>query len=330
VNKVECEVVPGAGTVARRADSLAWASDQTSDVVWDTLLSCLALGDRARGAGPLLHAFAETMPADLAADAAFAVVVTDGTAGFVLRHGRVDVTLDGQPLQGGTVVPVTVTGRNIAAGDPDALRTLSDRPPTPRHDLREGAVAGAAFRWSAGTSVAAAGVLPAAAPESTPVPTPVPKLEPDAAAPDVTDAQAEATSDPEQTEFHPPPMTGGTASPAIPRNSGVLVFEDGTTATLTGDVVLGRRPEKHELVETGQAQPLVIHDPEHVLSSAHAAVHIQGNDVIVVDLDSLNGTHVAAPDARDWTKLTAGAPYPMHDGYRMLLGWTVLTYRAPD
>ena len=341
-----CEVVAGPGSVARRADSLVWASEQTSDVVWETLLSCLSLGHRAHGAAPLLHAVAGSLPADLDPEAAFAVLVTDGAAGFVLRHGQVEVTLDGQPLTGGAVVPVSVAGRSVAAGHRDAVRELSDRPPSTRHDLRDGAVAGAAFRWS--TATAAVRQVPAEAPtpdtssDATPAHAPQPDAPPDeppaggpdlltkldGPAVDITDAHAEVTSDPDQTEFHPSPQAGEPTSPGLPRSVGVLVFEDGGTANLTGDVVLGRRPERHELVESGQAEPLVIHDPEHVLSSAHAAVRIQGDEVVVVDLDSLNGTHVAAPDARDWTKLSAGAPYAMTDGCRMLLGWTVLTYRS--
>lgn len=331
-----CEVLPGSGSVARRADSLVWASEQVSDLVWETLLACLTLGDRVHGAAPLLHAVAETMPVDLDADAAFAVVVTDGTAGFVLRHGRVVVTLDGQPVQGGAVVAVRVAGRTVVAGDSNAEQQLAAGSGSSRHDLRDGAVAGGGFRWSSSpTATPPSEERPATGSEAAPVPA-APEEPPDRADEAVeltkhdlpaTDVHAAPTSDPEPTEFHPPPQRDAPSNPELARSVGVLVFEDGATANLTGDVVLGRRPEKHELVESGQAQPLVIQDPEHVLSSAHAAVRIQGDEVLVVDLDSLNGTHVASPEARDWTKLTAGAPYPMQDGFRMLLGWTVLTYR---
>lgn len=334
---VVCEVEPGPGSVARHGDSLVWASDQVPDTVWDTLLSCLALGDRPQGAGPLLHGIGETMRGDLGPDAAFAILVTDGAAGFVLRHGRVEVTLDGQPLQVGAVVSVAVAGRTLVAGAPDALQALGGRPGSSRHDLRDGAVAGAAFRWSApGTPPHSPPSSPPelpphspaeSPPDSPPNPPPGPnRLEGPAV--DVTDVHAEATSDPEQTEFHPPPDRDSPSSPAMHPSAGTLVFEDGATVTLDGDVVLGRRPERHELVEGGQARALVIHDPENVLSSAHAVIRIQGDEVLVTDLDSLNGTHVAAPEARDWTKLEPGAPYPMNDGYRMLLGWTVLTYRS--
>ena len=74
-------------------------------------------------------------------------------------------------------------------------------------------------------------------------------------------------------------------------------------------MVLGRRPDNHELVVSGQAQPVVINDPDHVLSGAHAAIRFHGDEVVVVDLDSLNGTHVASPEAREWTRLTPGAPF---------------------
>ena len=50
----------------------------------------------------------------------------------------------------------------------------------------------------------------------------------------------------------------------------------------------------------------------------------------LVDLGSLNGTHVAGPEATEWTQLEPGQPHPLSDGDRLLLGWTVITFEQPD
>ena len=326
-----CEVLPGPGSVARRGSSVAWASEQTPDAVWETLRNCLALGERLPGAAMILRAVAAAVLPGLSPGASFALLLSDGVAGVVLRHGAAEVRVDGQPLQSGPVTAVTVAGKLVLLGAAEAIDAGAAHDPMSRHDLTEGSVPGAAARWlppargyvGAATSAAVeppggedgggTGLLPAG------------------------DAPAESDDpdDPEQTQLHPPPDPGSDPDPASTgpgsgsESVGVLVFEDGTSQTLDGDVVLGRRPERHELVESGDAKPVTIHDPEHVLSSAHAALRRQNGHVVVVDLDSLNGTHVAASDARDWTRLSAGEPYRIADGDRILLGWTVLTYRSP-
>jgi len=329
VTHARCEVVPGRGSVARERDSLLWASEETPNAVWDTLRACLGLGERATAAGPVLVGLAETLLPRLDSGVAFALVVTDGTDGYVLRHGAVDVRTGGRSVEGGTLASIA-TEESIMVGDPAAVQHVADGAPAYRFDLSSGAVPGAALRWTAApaTRQLPPPSSPAIALPPPPEEEPVPLSEP-AAPPPPSDVIPETTSDPERTAFHAPPEPDAPTTTGLRPGAGSLVFEDGATATLTGDVVLGRRPERHELVESGQAQPLVIHDPEHVLSSAHAAVRSYGDEVVVIDLDSLNGTHVAAPDAPDWTRLAAGAPYRIHDGHRLLLGWTVLTYHGP-
>lgn len=333
MSRARCEVIPGPGSVARRRDSLLWASAHTPESVWDTLVACLGLGTRATASAAVLQALAETMLPALGSDTAFAVLVSDGTTGFVLRHGAVDLLVDDEPVTSGPVSSV-IPGASVLLGAPEAVRSAAEQAPAYRHDLDSGAVPGGAVRW---TAVTRAEGLSAAVPAQPPsVPTgppaePARGTEPPATAHAPASSPglgaAEPTSDPERTEFHAPPDPGAPSSGGFRANAGVLVFEDGATITLAGDVVLGRRPDNHELVASGQAQPVVIHDPDHVLSGAHAAIRFHGDDVVVVDLDSLNGTHVASPEAREWTRLTPGAPFLMQDGFRMLLGWTVLTYR---
>ncbi|CAN5881152.1 hypothetical protein BH18ACT7_BH18ACT7_11000 [soil metagenome] len=333
MSRARCEVIPGPGSVARRRDSLLWASAQTPESVWDTLVACLGLGARATASAAVLQGLAETMLPSLDADTAFAVLVSDGTTGFLLRHGAVDLLVDDEPVTTGPVSSV-IPGVSVLLGSPQAVRSAAEQAPAYRHDLDGGVVPGGAVRWAAVTRAdglsAAVPALPPSVPTEPPVPSepPVSSPGPVAVEPVASDTGAEPTSDPKQTEFHPPPDPDAPpSSGGFRANAGVLVFEDGATISLAGDVVLGRRPDNHELVVSGQAQPVVINDPDHVLSGAHAAIRFHGDEVVVVDLDSLNGTHVASPEAREWTRLTPGAPFLMQDGFRMLLGWTVLTSR---
>jgi hypothetical protein len=111
----------------------------------------------------------------------------------------------------------------------------------------------------------------------------------------------------------------------------VLRFDDGLVVTVDEDLVLGRRPDNHELVTAGSARPVPIADTQNVLSSAHAAIQRNGREVSLVDLGSLNGTHVAGPEATEWTQLEPGVAHPLSDGDRLLLGWTVITFeQQPD
>jgi hypothetical protein len=133
------------------------------------------------------------------------------------------------------------------------------------------------------------------------------------------DLPAEAPASGEQTAFWRPE----TAS------APVLRFDDGLVVTVDEDLVLGRRPDSHELVAAGNARPVPIADTQNVLSSAHAALQRSGREVSLVDLGSLNGTHVAGPDATEWTQLEPGVAHPLPDGDRLLLGWTVITFEQP-
>lgn len=127
----------------------------------------------------------------------------------------------------------------------------------------------------------------------------------------------------------PLPLTepaAGDGQSQPPPSSGAIVFEDGSAFALDRDYVVGRRPEKDPRVHSGQAAALTIADPDTVLSSAHALVAVRGGQVTLTDLGSLNGTHIAPPDAQDWTRLEQFREVPIAPGTRLLFGWTVATY----
>ncbi|MBA3524165.1 MAG: FHA domain-containing protein [Geodermatophilaceae bacterium] len=331
-----CEVAPGGGTVLRRHENLLWAGEKTPDAVWAGLRSLAEFTGPVAAATPLLTALAQSWLPQLSPESAFALVITDASSGVLLRFGRVAVIVAGRPVDGEAVQTLSVE-EDIVLGGPEAATELGWREPVLRSDLADGAVPAGALRWFRVPGRTPRGGEPEAAvdlrkpTDGPPAPATAPPPDQDFTAPDNPVAEgfgwdqppaADADSDLAGTAFHPPPSPFA----AGPRDRGSLSFDDGHTVAVAGDIVLGRRPERHELVERGQAQPIVIHDNDNVLSSAHAAVQVQGDAVVVVDLGSLNGTHIAAPGASDWSRLDAGSPQQLHEGYRVLLGYTVLTY----
>jgi hypothetical protein len=201
---------------------------------------------------------------------------------------------------------------------PDHSATPVPEPPGVAYDLVEGTVPGS------GATLQIAAPAPSS---SAAVPAPSPS--PFSAAPDSgfgsgasRSSLSEARPDSgEQTAFW---------RPEAPAAAPVLRFDDGMVVTVDEDLVLGRRPDNHELVTSGSARPVPIADTQNVLSSAHAALQRAGREVSLVDLGSLNGTHVAGPEATEWTQLEPGVAHPLSDGDRLLLGWTVITFEQPQ
>ena len=53
---------------------------------------------------------------------------------------------------------------------------------------------------------------------------------------------------------------------------GVIVLDDGSSFSLDHDYVIGRDPESSDLVQRGQARPLLIVDPTSQMSRVHARI----------------------------------------------------------
>ena len=66
-----------------------------------------------------------------------------------------------------------------------------------------------------------------------------------------------------------------------------------------------------------------------MLRAGDGAFQRAGREVSLTDLGSLNGTHVAGPEATEWTQLEPGVAHALSDGDRLLLGWTVITFEQP-
>jgi hypothetical protein len=206
-------------------------------------------------------------------------------------------------------------GQTLYVGPGAAAPTM---PPGVAYDLVEGTVPGSgAMLQLAKAAPSSSSAVPAATSGSSPFSAPSDAGFGSAGA---SRAPAAAVESGEQTAFWRPEQT---AAP-------LLRFDDGMVVTVDEDLVLGRRPDNHELVTSGSARAVPIADTQNVLSSAHAALQRSGREVSLVDLGSLNGTHVAGPEATEWTQLEPGVAHPLSDGDRLLLGWTVITFEQPQ
>jgi hypothetical protein len=258
--------------------------------------------------------------------ASFALVLTDSSqgsgTGVALWSGKGQPAVDGVPVSGSsvdggcTLAAGFSLGQTLYVGPGQAAPQM---PPGVAFDLQDGTVPGSgAMLHLAAPAPAAAAPQPASAPVQQPFTAPS-----DAGFGAPASAPQERQERPdsgEQTAFWRPD------APSAP----ILRFDDGMVVTIDEDLVLGRRPDNHELVAAGTARPVPIADTQNVLSSAHAAIQRAGREVSLVDLGSLNGTHVAGPEATEWTQLEPGVAHPLSDGDRLLLGWTVITFEQPQ
>ncbi|NLV56412.1 MAG: FHA domain-containing protein, partial [Acidimicrobiales bacterium] len=101
---------------------------------------------------------------------------------------------------------------------------------------------------------------------------------------------------------------------------GVMVFEDGSTFSLSTDYVVGRQPEVSELVQQGLALPLPVDDPERSISRAHAELRLVDWDVHLVNLSGTNGSFVWDEHAQQWIAIPEGQSVMLTPGMRVALG----------
>jgi hypothetical protein len=318
-----CEVLPGDSVVARRGGGLLWVDAPGSPALVAALHACL--GVAGPGADRVLSAVAGQVSSLAHGTASFALVLADTSGGagtgVALWSGKGQPAVDGVPVAGSSVEGCTLAsgfplGQTLYVGPGQAAPQM---PPGVAYDLVEGTVpgSGAMLQMAAAAPSASSAVPPATA---TPSPFTAGSDAGFGSGAESSRAPSAAVESGEQTAFWRPEQS---AAP-------VLRFDDGMVVTVDEDLVLGRRPDNHELVSAGSARPVPIADTQNVLSSAHAALQRSGREVSLVDLGSLNGTHVAGPEATEWTQLEPGVAHPLADGDRLLLGWTVITFEQPQ
>ena len=108
---------------------------------------------------------------------------------------------------------------------------------------------------------------------------------------------------------------------------GVLVADDGTRTILDRDYVFGRDPGQDPAVARGGATPISVDDPDSLISRVQARISVVGGVVTVSDASSANGTFIAAPGAKEWTRIGT-VPTVLPEGWSTRMGRRVFTHVA--
>jgi pSer/pThr/pTyr-binding forkhead associated (FHA) protein len=94
---------------------------------------------------------------------------------------------------------------------------------------------------------------------------------------------------------------------------GILKFSDGTEALLDRPLIIGRSPRAERVSSKEIPQLVSLSSPDQNISRNHLEIRIDGWHVIVVDLESVNGTVVTNPGQAP-ELLRAGEEVPIVPG----------------
>jgi hypothetical protein len=101
---------------------------------------------------------------------------------------------------------------------------------------------------------------------------------------------------------------------------GALLLDDGMQLRLDGDYVLGRDPERAAEVQSGEARPARVTSPDGSVSRRHLRVALDGWDVNLVDLGSVNGTQIQPPGDPNFYDIPPNEAVPIVPGTTVRIG----------
>ncbi|MEV0587317.1 FHA domain-containing protein, partial [Nonomuraea sp. NPDC050310] len=101
---------------------------------------------------------------------------------------------------------------------------------------------------------------------------------------------------------------------------GMLILDDGTALPLESDYLLGRDPDRAPEVTGGTARPAKVTSPDGSVSRRHLRVALDGWDVNLVDLGSVNGTQIQPPGDPNFYDIPPNEPVTITPGTTVRIG----------
>ncbi|MGB8652116.1 MAG: FHA domain-containing protein [Mycobacteriales bacterium] len=320
-------VEPGDGLVGRFGTTLAVVAPGDEPFT-EALLAVLGAGESDPDA--LAWQLAKLLVNHAATAPAFGVVVRRAQGYQLLLRGPVRAQITGS--DGDLELSGSASATWLDRLVPDPVRRLAVTltaagpvRPDPRSNLQAGLVPGCAVVLTAMPMTEAAGEPTAEAPRALEDAAPAAPLP----ARETGPARVTPAVSPRSTLDLAQPA--GAASPAETTavqlgSVGVLVADDGTRTPLDRSYVLGREPQQDSSVQSGAASPIVVRDPDNLVSRVQVHVSVDAQGVVTLrDDGSANGTFVAAPGATEWVRV-GDSDTVLPPGWSMRLGRRVFTH----